>query len=219
MRLFQFPYSPNCQKVVAFVYELGLPVEIVELDAFKGQARTPEMLKLNPNGKVPVLQDGDFVLWESNAILGYLAAKADRSDLAPSAPRERADVDRWLAFHNAHFGAALGKVGFERIAKKLGGLGAPDEAVVAAGARDFQTHAGVIETTLHDRDYLTGRLTIADFALTPYAAVAELVGLDTSSLPRFRAWVARMSARPSFSRVFAELRERSAVYQPKVIAQ
>jgi CRP-like cAMP-binding protein len=66
-------------------------------------------------------------------MLGYIAAKVDRTDLAPTTPRERADVDRWLAWHNAHFGPAVGKVAFQRIVKKLGGLGAPDEAIVNQG--------------------------------------------------------------------------------------
>src|SRR5688500_10368705 len=72
MKLYQFPLSPNCQKVVAIAHEVGLPLEIVNVDLFKGQARTPELLAKNPNGRVPVLEDDDFVLWESNAILGYV---------------------------------------------------------------------------------------------------------------------------------------------------
>src|SRR5262245_26867649 len=103
MKLYQFPLSPNCQKVVAVAHEVGVSLTAVNVELFKGQAKTPEMLARNPNGRVPILEDGDFVLWESNAMLGYVASKADRADLAPTAPRERADVDRWLAWSIAHF--------------------------------------------------------------------------------------------------------------------
>jgi glutathione S-transferase len=87
MKLYQFALSPNCQKVIALAHEVGLPLELVPVDLFKGGARTPAMLAKNLNGKLPILEDGDFVLWESNAMLGYLAAKANRTDLAPTAPR------------------------------------------------------------------------------------------------------------------------------------
>jgi glutathione S-transferase len=97
MKLYQFPFSPNCQKVVALAHEVGTPLELATVDLFKGEARTPAMLAKNPNGKLPILEDGDFVLWESRAMLAYLAAKAGRADLAPTTPRERAEVDRWTS--------------------------------------------------------------------------------------------------------------------------
>jgi hypothetical protein len=92
MKLYQFPFSSNCQKVIALAHELNMPLELATVDLFKGEARTTAMLAKN---KLPVLEDEDFVLWESTAMLAYLAAKAGRSDLAPTTPRERAEVDRW----------------------------------------------------------------------------------------------------------------------------
>jgi glutathione S-transferase len=73
MKIHDFPFSPNCRKVRAVVYELGLEVEFLPVSLFRGASRTPEFLAINPNGRVPVLVDGDFVLWESNAIVSYLA--------------------------------------------------------------------------------------------------------------------------------------------------
>src|SRR5690349_17651180 len=197
MKLYQFPFSPNCQKVVALAYEVGVPLEMTVIDLFKGRARTPELLAKNPNGKLPILEDGDFVLWESNAMLGYIAAKADRTDLAPSAPRERADVERWLSWQSAHFGPAIRKVAFERIVKKLGGLGAPDEALVRQGIDEFAVVAKVLDQALGAKEYVCGRLTIADFALAPYAAATESCGLDFGPYPKASAWLARMNARES----------------------
>jgi glutathione S-transferase len=206
MKLYQFPLSPNSMKVLALAYEVGLPIETKSLNVFQGETRTPEMLAKNPNGKVPILEDGDFVLWESNAMLGYLAAKAERQDLAPNAPRERAEVDRWLAWHNAHFGPAVGKVAFERIVKKLGGLGPPDEAMVKKGTEEFATVARVLDASLERREYLCGRLTIADFALITHAMVLDDCGLDLSPYPSVAAWRERMMARPSVRRAMTEAR-------------
>ncbi len=206
MKLYQFPLSPNSMKVLALAYELGLPIETKSLNVFQGETRTPEMLAKNPNGKVPILEDGDFVLWESNAMLGYLAAKAERRDLAPHAPRERAEVDRWLSWQSAHFGPAVGKVAFERIVKKLGGLGPADEAVVKKGTEEFATVARVLDASLERREYLCGRLTIADFALITHAMVLEDCGLDLSPYPSAAAWRERVMARPGVRRAMAEAR-------------
>lgn len=206
MKLYQFPLSPNCQKVVALAYEVGVPLETATVDLFKGEQRSPDILAKNPNGKLPILEDGEYVLWESNAMLGYIAAKADRTDLAPSQPRERADVDRWLGWHNAHFGPAIGKVAFERIVKKLGGLGAPDEAIVKKGTEEFAQFARALDHSLEGKDYLCGRLTIADFCLAPYAAATESCGLDLRAYPRAWAWLERMTARESLRRTFAAVR-------------
>jgi glutathione S-transferase len=176
------------------------------VDIFKGEARADALLAKNPNGRVPVLEDGDFVLWESSSILGYLAAKADRTDLAPTTPRERADVDRWLAWYGAHFGPAIRKVAFERIAKKLGGLGAPDEAIVQRGIAEFAVVAKVLDQALADREYLCGRLTIADFCFAPHIALTESCGLDLRPYPHVHAWRARMIARDSLRKTFAAAR-------------
>jgi glutathione S-transferase len=203
MKLYQLPFSPNCQKVVAIAHEVGVPLELATVEIFKGEARSPAMLAKNPNGKVPILEDGDFVLWESTAMLGYIAAKAGRTDLAPTTPRERAEVDRWNFWLGAHFGPAIRKVAFERIVKKLVGRGAPDEAVVNAGIEEFAVTASVLEQSLGNKEYLCGRLTIADFALAPYAALTASCGLDFEPYPHAKAWLARMVARDSMKKTLA----------------
>lgn len=207
MKLYQFALSPNCQKVVAVAHEVGVPLTSVHVDLFKGQGKTPEMLAKNPNGRLPILEDDDFVLWESNAMLGYVASKADRSDLAPTAPRDRADVDRWLAWSNAHFAPAIRRVAFERIVKKLAGLGAPDEAAVKVGMEEFATVAAVLDRCLTGKDFLCGRLTIADFANVTYAAVCESAGLALAPYRNVERWLARMLERDSVQRTLRAARE------------
>jgi glutathione S-transferase len=206
MKLYQFPFSPNCQKVVALAHEVGTPLELATVDLFKGEARTPAMLAKNPNGKLPILEDGDFVLWESRAMLAYLAAKAGRADLAPTTPRERAEVDRWTSWGTAHFAPAIRKVAFERIVKKLGGLGAPDEVLVKTGMEEFAVTANVLEQSLGSKEYLCGRLTLADFDLAPYAALTASCGLDLGAYPKASAWLGRMLARDSMKKTMAAAR-------------
>jgi glutathione S-transferase len=206
MKLYQFSVSPNCQKVVALAHEVGMPLEFATVDLFKGEARTPAMLAKNPNGKLPILEDGDFVLWESTAMLAYIATKAGRADLAPTTPRERAEVDRWTSWQGAHFGPAIRKVAFERIVKKLAGLGAPDEALVKAGIEEFAVTASVLEQSLGTKEYVCGRLTIADFCLAPYAAITESCGLDFGPYPNAKAWLERMVARDSLKKTLAAAR-------------
>jgi glutathione S-transferase len=209
MKLYQFALSPNCQKVVALAHEIGAPLDLVTVELFKGESRTPALLALNPNGKVPILEDGDFVLWESTAMLAYLAAKAGRADLAPTTPRERAEVDRWTSWQGGHFSPAIRKVAFERIVKKLAGLGAPDEAVVKAGVEEFTAVARVLEQSLGTNEYLCGPLTIADFALAPSAALTAGCGLDFEPYPRAKAWLARMLSRDSLKKTLADARGAS----------
>jgi glutathione S-transferase len=206
MKLYQYPLSPNCQKVVALAHEVGVSLELATVEVFKGEARTAAMLAKNPNGKLPILEDEDFVLWESTAMLAYIAAKAGRADLAPTTPRERAEVDRWTSWQNIHFGPAIRKVAFERIVKKLAGLGAPDEEVVKAGIEEFAVTASVLEQSLGNKEYVCGRLTIADFALTPYTAIAASCGLDLGAYPKASAWLERMLARGSMKKTMAAAR-------------
>lgn len=203
IKLYQIPLSPNCQKVVALAHEVGLPLELATVEVFKGEAKTPAMLAKNPNGKVPILEDGDFTLWESSAMLAYIAVKAGRADLAPTTPRERAEVERWTLWQGAHFGPAIRKVAFERIVKKLAGWGAADEAMVKAGIDEFAVTARVLEQSLGNKEYLCGGLTIADFALAPYAALSGSCGLDFEPYPKAKAWLARMTARDSMKKTLA----------------
>jgi glutathione S-transferase len=96
MRLYTFTITPNNRKVEAFVRHFDLPVDM-HLVSFKDrETQSPAFLALNPMGKVPVLTDGDFSLWESNAILCYLATKFPHTATLPTDARGRADVDRWL---------------------------------------------------------------------------------------------------------------------------
>lgn len=205
MKLYDFPFSPNCRKVRAVAYELGVPLDIVRVDLLRGESRTPAFLALNPNGRVPVLDDDGFVLWESTAIQRYLATS---TPLLPTARRAAADVDRWLAWQVAHLGPAMRKVAYERVVKQALRSGPPDAAVVAAGTAEFTAASAVLDAALAGREYVAGALSIADFALASHYSLAKACGLELTA-PAVESWLARMLARDSMRRVLAEAQELS----------
>jgi glutathione S-transferase len=207
MKIYDFPFSPNCRKVRSIVYELGLTAEFVPLNLFKGEQRRPEVLALNPNGKAPIMVDGDFVLWESNAIAAYLATG---SALLPVGARERADVERWGDWQLAHLGPAIGKVAFQRLVKPMTGQGQPDPKIVEEGTADYAKFTEVLEASLGTKEYVAGRLSIADFILASMFSIGATVGLETAPHPRVNAWLARMLGRDSMRRALADAQAATA---------
>jgi glutathione S-transferase len=201
MKLYDFPFSPNSRKVRAVAYEVGAELEHAPVDLLTGEQRAPAFLARNPMGRVPVLEDGDFVLWESTAIIRYLAAG---TKLVPTERRAAADMDRWIAWQLAHLHPAMGKVAFERIVKPLTRRGPPDEAVIEAGTTEFTAMTAILDGALAGKDYVAGALTIADFALAAHYSLAEPCGLDVSRFERVDAWLARMLARASIQRALAD---------------
>ena len=205
MKIHDFAFSPNSRKVRAVAYELGIPLELVHVDLVKGGQRAPAFLALNPNGRVPVLVDGDLVLWESVAILRYLCSKRDGA-LLPTDPRDAAEVDRWLSWQLAHLAPAMSKVSFERVVKRLTGQGQPDEAIIAAASADFANLTRILDEALQGREYLARTLSIADFALASHYTLAETAGLEMAPFTRVSAWLERVCARESMRRALADAR-------------
>ena len=118
MRLFIFPPSARVLAIVALKDYLNIECEIVPVDLSKGEQRTREYAARNPNQKMPMLEDDDFVLWELNAILFYLANHKPQSRLWPSDLQGQADVLRWLAWESAHWDAEfVGMVAYETASK------------------------------------------------------------------------------------------------------
>jgi glutathione S-transferase len=201
MQIHDFPLSPNSRKVRAIVYELGLTPEFVPVHLFKGEQFRPEVVALNPNARVPILVEGDFVLWESNAIARYLA---EGSALLPASRRERADVERWCDWQLAHMGPAIGKVAYQRLAKPMMGHGDADPAIVAQGLEEFAKFARVLDGSLGQKEYVAGRLSIADFALAAPFSIGLTAGLEVAPYPRVNAWLSRVLSRDSMKRALSE---------------
>ncbi|MGH7838542.1 MAG: glutathione S-transferase family protein [Candidatus Binataceae bacterium] len=207
MKLHVFPPSPRATKVMALAYHLGLDCEMPVVDLFKGEQHKPEFAALNPNQRQPVLEDDGFVLWESNAILQYLAAKKPASGLWPADAKGQADVLRWHSWDAADWFQACGTLTFERLVKKLTGQGAPDPAEVAKGEAQFHKCAKVLNAALKGREWLVGnKLTIADFAIGAPMATAEPAQYPVADYPEITRYYARLASLPPWQKALAAAR-------------
>ena len=181
--------------------DLGSKVELVTVDMGKGEHMKADFLDLNPNHKVPVLVDGDFKLWESAAICVYLAESAPNQTLWPSTPRGRADVLRWVSWHLAHFGPAVGTFNWENAFKPMMTKQAADPAALERAAKDFHTFAPVVDSHLEKRKWLVGdSLTLADFYVAAGLGFEPMSKIPLASYPHLRAWNARLLEIPAWSK-------------------
>jgi len=192
MKLYYFE-TLNPRKVCAVAKYLKAPVEYVRVDLGKGEHRTEEFRAINPNAKVPALSDGETNMWESNAIMCYLAKKAG-SDLWPGDDARRIDVIRWLSWDSLHFTRHGGNLYFEHIIKRKFALGDPDPATVAEATKYFRQYAAVLDSHLRGRKYLIGDgLTVADFAVAATLPYAEDARLPLADFPEILRWHGRMN--------------------------
>jgi glutathione S-transferase len=200
MKLY-FSDTLNPRKVCALARHLESPVEFIRVELGKGEHLTPAFRAMNPNAKVPVLVDGDLVLWESNAIMCHLAEKAG-SDLWPRDAR-RIDVMRWLMWDATEFAPLASVFYFEHIIKPRFGIGEPDAAETGKATPGFQRYAKVLDAHLKGRRYLVGdALSIADFAVAITLPYAEQVGLPLDGFPEIRRWHDGLNALPAWREPF-----------------
>ena len=198
MKLYGFPMSPNTQRARFGLEELGVPYELVVVDLMAGAQRAPEYLAINPAGRVPCLVDGDFALFESNAILQYLALKTPEKKLEGGTPKERAEVLRWMFFGAMHVGPSVQQIFAHTIRlpedKRL-------PQVVETARADLDRNLKVLETRLSNIPWLSGEsFTLADVSLAPTLSAAPMLGIDLSVYPLVEGWLARVRARPAWAR-------------------
>lgn len=198
MKLYNAALSPNALRVRAVGNELGIDFETIDVDLASAEEKERVLRPLNPNGKVPVLVDGDFALWESRAIAVYLASLKPSPGLYPDEPRARAAIDQWSYWGAVHLGLALQRIALERFIKARFGRGAPDEAAISAEVREVPRLLGVLEAGLEGRDWIAGDLSLADFGIGTTFVYRDVAGIDLGETPRVAAWIERLEARPSW---------------------
>lgn len=191
MKLHHHPLSGHAHRAVLFASLLGVPHELIEVDLAAAAHKSPEFLKLNPFGQIPVLEDGDLVIADSNAILVYLAKKAGRSDWLPEDAAGAARVQRWLS-------VAAGELAYGPAAARLitvfNASFNPTEVIARA-----HVLLGRLEQHLADREWLAAdHPTIADVAIYSYVARAPEGNVDLSDYPAVNAFLARIEALPGF---------------------
>jgi glutathione S-transferase len=215
MKLHLFPPSARALAIVALKNHLALDCEVQPIDLRRGDQLTPEYLALNPNKKMPTLEDDGFVLWESNAILFYMAAKRPDTGLWPSDLRGQADVLRWLAWQSAHWDAeSCGMVAYEKASKAVLGRGPADPAFIARGEQNFARFAAVLDTALRNKTWLIGeRLTIADFSIGQLVPSAERNGLPIGKFAEIMRWYNGLGALPAWQQALVTKDEAMAAWQ------
>lgn len=200
MLKFYYHPSPNPAKVALYLEEAGLPYQLMPVDVRKGEQHHPNYLAINPNGKTPALQDGDATVFDSNAILLYLAVKTGKF-LPRNEPAVRAQMYAWLMFVATGIGPFSGQaVHFRHFA--------PEPKAYAQTRYDFEAwrHWRIVNDHLAQRSYMVGdEYTIVDMALWAWArAVPMVLGPDAwDELPHVKRFLDLISARPAAQRAEA----------------
>ena len=198
IKLYDMPGNSNSRKIRAVARELDVHLEMVPVDLRKGEGSSPEFLAINPNGKIPALTDGELKLFESNAIMLYLASKHRGTRILPADPEKRAVVDQWLFWQTAHLGAALGKVTFERFYKVQLNLGTPDAGKIAEGLAEFDRYMNVLDAHLAGKDFVCGAFTVADYALCGTLQSRTRAEVDLSKWKNVTRWLGNVESRPAW---------------------
>ncbi|MDH3451921.1 MAG: glutathione S-transferase family protein [Gammaproteobacteria bacterium] len=199
MKLYHHPVSNNCRRVLVAAELLDTELETEQVDLMSGKNRDPAFLALNPNGKVPTLVDGDTRLWESNAIIQYLADRRGETELYPRDPARRADIARWQFWASAHLAPPVDTLAFERTLKSALGMGEPDEVAIARATDGVERFLPVLNESLEGRDYLAGEaLTLADVSLIATLSYADAAQLRLENYPNINAWRDRLEASDAF---------------------
>ena len=189
--------SPNVQKVLWTCAELDVAYERIDVGGPFGGLDDPAYRARNPNGLIPMIEDEGFVLWESSAIVRYLAARDAALRLTSAAAAERAIIDQWIDWHLSHQAQAVRAL----VIRLLRPTGAPPTEAEIAGLSDAASATmRVLEGRLAKVPFLAGeRFTIADIIVGVAAQRWRTLPAARPSLPALEAWLDRLAARPAFA--------------------
>ena len=182
--------TPNGWKVSIALEEMALPYEVRVIDFASSEQKADWYVKLNPNGRIPTLEDEGFTLFESGAILIYLAETTGK--FLPKGVQERSRVLQWLMFQMSGIGPMMGQanVFFRYFPEKI-------QPVIERYQREVTRLFGVLERQLATHEYVAGAYSIADMALWPWVSGHDYSGVSVEEFPSLRRWLALVGARPA----------------------
>ncbi|PZR89100.1 MAG: glutathione S-transferase [Stutzerimonas stutzeri] len=191
IKIYGDPGSGSLRRVTSAAAIMGVAIERVNIDLFKGESHTPDFLKLNPHGLSPVLVDGDFVLYEASAINLYLAEKAG-SDLAGVSLRERYEVLQWMFWSGEQWRVFSTLTFDERVGKRF--IGQPeDENITRLAFAKIRDAGAVLDAHLADRRFIVGdRLTLADIDIAAPFSQSHRTDVPFAEFPNLVAWQQRL---------------------------
>lgn len=204
LKIWGRPNSNNVRKVLWCAEELGLAYERIDAGGTFGRVNEPGFLAMNPNARIPVLEDDEQVLWESNAIVRYLAARYSPGELWPNNPGERALADRWMDWASSTFVPAFTPafIGFIRTPASQ-----RDEALIGIALRQCETALLLLDAELARRPFLSGdALGIGDIPMGTFIYAWFGLPIDRPELPNVERWYQALRSRPAYQRaVMTEL--------------
>ena len=185
--------TPNGWKVSVALEEMALPYQVHAIDLMKAEQKSTEFLKLCPNGRIPAIVDkdnDDFSVFETGAIMIYLAEKSDK--FLPNDVKKRSQVMQWLMFQMSGIGPMMGQanVFYRYFPEKI-------QPVIDRYQNEVLRLFTVLDTQLQDQDYLTGEYTIADMANWCWVHTYEWSGVSIDKLPNLKNWLDRIAQRPA----------------------
>lgn len=203
LKIYADPITVNCRKVLAGMDLIGAPYELVHVDYFKGEHKAEPYIRLNPNASVPAMTDGDYELWESNAILQYAADKQGNEAAYPRDLRTRADINRWMQWEGSHWFPSCYVFLVENCVKPLLG-GQPDPAILDGQAAQFHKLAGIMDARLAKNKWIAASPgpTIADIALAAPMHLHAWQKLPLNDHPNLKRWLAAIEALPCWQKTW-----------------
>ena len=192
IKFYTFPLSGNAHRVELLLRALDVPFNRIDVNLRDKEQKAPDFLAMNPFGQVPVIDDNDTIVWDSVAIMTYLALTYDTARIyLPEAPAQHAEVMAWLAKTSGPIAYGLGA------ARRINIFKTPQDIAVAQQvAHDF---LNVVDAHLARRDWLVGdNLTLADLACYTYIAHAPEGGIDLTPFAHVTGWLERIEALPFF---------------------
>ena len=191
MELLLDPRTVNSRKVIAGLKLAGADYTIKKYDYFQAEQKSPEFIAVNPNAAFPALRDGDFILWESNAILQYAADKVGNSSVYPTEIRIRADINRWLLWESSSWFGSCYIYLVENCVKPLLG-GTTDENILSNEEENFHKLAGILDARLEKSTFLCGeKPTIADVAVAAPMHLHAWAKLPLDDHPNLIRWMTK----------------------------
>lgn len=204
LTIYAFPLSPRSFKVLWAAHHLDVPFTMQLVDFSKAQQNDPAYLAVNPNGRAPTLDDRGYVLWESNAIVEYLASLKPDMGLLPADTRARLQVTKWLYWESAHWDPACAIFAFERVVKALFNRGTPDAKEIEKGAQMLARIGKVLDGALRQNRYVAGNhLTVADIALGAPMCIADQAQFPIDEYRNIQRWKADITQLPSWQKAAA----------------
>lgn len=196
MKLYGHPMSNHSLRVQALLEEFKVPYDLHIVDFEKQENHSEEYLEMNPNAKVPVIDDDGYILWESHAIMRYLCGKYERDDWYPNDYKERAHVDKWLDWCHTRLNPEAVIIAFNTF-RNTG-----EEERIAAAKEDVLSLLPIIEDVFKSQPYLCGRnMNIADLSLLSSIMYLDMCDAGLKKFPETRKWYEKNFSKSTLSKV------------------